>query len=398
MYEIYTPPSYREDLPAVPSRRRAKRTYLTVKGVVSLAVCCALLGSLVTCAGMYALGRGMQTGSPTPQYEYSVNAMVLSTVLSEERQELTAAEVYQANVGSTVGITTSVTTTNSLGFQTESAASGSGFILRSDGYILTNQHVIDGAGSIRVTLYNGETYDAKLTGSDESSDIAVIKIDAEGLTPVTTGDSDALRVGDGVVAIGNPLGELTFSLTHGVISALDRTVTISQKIAMDLIQTDCAINSGNSGGPLFNMYGEVVGITSAKYSGSGSGASVDNIGFAIPINDAVAIAESIIDNGYIVKPYVGVSVSNVTTELRRYGLPQGVIIRQVVEDSPAEKAGLKADDIVTAVNGTAVTDSTAFTYIVGKAKAGDQLKLSVYRQGKTLTLTVTVSQQNKAAL
>lgn len=150
------------------------------------------------------------------------------------------------------------------------------------------------------------------------------------------GDSDNLNVGDPVVAIGNPLGELTFSLTSGAVSALDREITLSSSLTMNLIQTDCAINSGNSGGALFNLYGEVVGITNAKYSGSGSSseASIDNIGFAIPINQVRSIVESIIENGYIVKPYIGVTVGNVSDEMQSYGLPQGAAVRSVTEDGP----------------------------------------------------------------
>ena len=173
-----------------------------------------------------------------------------------------------------------------LGFQTTAAASGSGFILTDNGYVLTNYHVIEDASSITVTMYDGSSYDAALVGYDESNDIAVLKIEAEGLTPVVLGDSDHLNVGDSVVAIETPWESLPFSLTSGAVSALDREITLSNGVTMDLIQTDCAINSGNSGGALFNLYGEVIGITNAKYSGSGSSseASIDNIGFAIPIN------------------------------------------------------------------------------------------------------------------
>ena len=185
--------------------------------------------------------------------------------------------------------------------------------------------MINGANSITVTLYDGSKYEAELIGEDASNDIAVLKIEAQNLTPVVLGSSDSLKVGEDVVAIGNPLGELTFSLTKGTVSALNRAITLSSGVTMNLIQTDCAINSGNSGGALFNLYGEVVGITNAKYSSSGySGqASIDNIGFAIPINSVRDIVTSIIEKGYISKPYIGVSVSNVSAESQSYGLPQG---------------------------------------------------------------------------
>ncbi|MBP3210808.1 MAG: trypsin-like peptidase domain-containing protein, partial [Oscillospiraceae bacterium] len=208
-----------------------------------------------------------------------------STALAEDRQPLTPAEVYEQNVNSTVGITISGQTTSRYGYGYTFQAAGSGFIITSDGYILTNYHVIADSEKVTVATYDNETYDAKVIGYDESNDIAVLKIEAEGLKPVTLGDSNSLRVGDTVLAIGNPLGELTFSLTRGIVSALSRSVAMSSGSTMSLIQTDCAINSGNSGGALFHEYGEVIGITNAKYSSSGySGeASFDNIGFAIPI-------------------------------------------------------------------------------------------------------------------
>ncbi len=324
---------------------------------------------------------------------------MIQTASVDTSQEMTQAEVYAANVNSTVGISTEITT-NYWGFQTTAAASGSGFILTDDGYVLTNYHVIEDASSITVTMYDGSSYDAALVGYDESNDIAVLKIEAEGLTPVVLGDSDHLNVGDSVVAIGNPLGELTFSLTSGAVSALDREITLSNGVTMDLIQTDCAINSGNSGGALFNLYGEVIGITNAKYSGSGSSseASIDNIGFAIPINHVRGIVQSIIENGYIAKPYIGVSVDDVSEETQSYGLPQGAAVKSVTQDSPAEKAGLQVNDIITKVGDTEISGSKDLVDVVGAASVGDQLVLTVYRQGQTIEVTVTVGEEVQSAL
>ena len=238
-----------------------------------------------------ARGTAVQVAAPRETTE-------LNLVTVDSGKLMTASQVYKANVNSTVGITTEITT-NWWGYQSTSAAAGSGFILTEDGYILTNEHVIEEANSITVAMYDGTKYPATLIGYDVSNDIAVLKIDAKGLTPVTLGNSDALEVGDEVIAIGNPLGELTFSLTKGIVSALNRAVTLSSNVTMNLIQTDAAINSGNSGGALFNMYGEVVGITNAKYSSSSSGASVDNIGFAIPISSVKTIITEIISGGSI---------------------------------------------------------------------------------------------------
>ena len=380
--------------------------------VVALLLACALVG------GASGVGASLLTGSrqttaqteTAAQSETSANGTTLfegqretealTVAHVDTSRELTAAEVYAENVNSTVGITTSITT-NYWGYQTQSAAAGSGFILTADGYILTNYHVVEDSNSITVSLYDGSTYDAKLIGYDENNDIAVLKIDATGLQPVVLGSSGELHVGDQVVAIGNPLGELTFSLTSGMVSALNREVTFSNGLRMSLIQTDAAINSGNSGGALFNMYGEVVGITNAKYGSSSSSsgtASIDNIGFAIPIDDVRSIVESIIENGYIVKPYIGVSVQNVSSESQQLGLPQGAAVAEVVADSPAESAGLKANDIITAVNGTAITSSTDLVNTVKGAAIGDELTLSVYRQGQEMELKLTVGEKTQDAL
>ena len=368
----------------------------------ALALVFALLGGVLGAGGAIWY-RSRQTVSAGDR---NVTAMlqgirensVLDTVDVDTGRLMTAAEVYAANVNSTVGITTSVTT-NYWGFQTTSAASGSGFILTQDGYILTNYHVVESSDSITVALYDGTVYDAELIGYDESNDVAVLKVDAEGLSPVILGDSDNLNVGDSVVAIGNPLGELTFSLTAGLVSAKDREVTLSSAVTMDLIQTDCAINSGNSGGALFNLYGEVIGITNAKYSSSSSSsASIDNIGFAIPINHVLPIVKSIIEKGYISKPYIGVTVSDVNRQTQLYGIPAGAAVQSVTEGSPAAEAGLQAGDVITRVNDTEMTGSNDLVSLVGAASVGDVLQLTVYRQGTTVELSLTVGEQIQSAL
>jgi serine protease Do len=372
--------------------------------IVALALCCSLVGGAVGAGGVYAATRltganATSTSAASTILEGERAAAVLNVAQIDTSKVMTPAEVYAANVNSTVGITTSITT-NWWGYQTTSAASGSGFILTEDGYILTNYHVIEGSSSITVTLYDDTSYEATLVGYDESNDIAVLKVDATGLAPVVLGDSDDLNVGDTVVAIGNPLGELTFSLTQGAVSALNRQITLSSDLTMDLIQTDCAINSGNSGGALFNLYGEVIGITNAKYSSSGSSseASIDNIGFAIPINSVRSIVQSIIEKGYISKPYIGVYYSDVDEKSQAYGLPQGASIESVVEGSAAEAAGLQANDIITAVNDTQITCGSDLADAVGAVSPGDVLTLTVYRQGQTIQLTLTVGEQIQSAL
>ena len=393
--------------PSAPVPEQKKKSGKAGK-IVALLLACALVGggSGFGAAALMQKNAAAQPQSTTQtssdasvMLEAKRQAAALQVASVDTGKVLTPSEVYAQNVNSTVGITTSITT-NYFGYQTTSAAAGSGFILTQDGYILTNYHVVEGSNSIKVTTYDGTSYDAQLIGYDESNDIAVLKIDATDLTPVVLGDSDTLNVGDTVVAIGNPLGELTFSLTTGVVSALDRPVTFSTGTTMNLIQTDCAINSGNSGGALFNLYGEVIGITNAKYSSSSSSseASIDNIGFAIPIDQVRSIFESIITNGYIVKPYIGVTVSDVSSESQSYGLPQGAAVRSVTENGPAAEAGLQESDIITAANGETITSSNDLVKLVKAASAGDTLELTVYRQGQTLTLTLTVGEQKTDAL
>ncbi len=394
-------PYYTAAQPPKP-RKQKKKAGMTGGRVVALALCCSLIGGIVGGVGVFFGMRGSAAqpapGTTTTIQQGERENTLIETVNVNTDEELTIAEVYAANVNSTVGITTSITT-NYWGFETTQAASGSGFILTADGYVLTNYHVIEGASSVSVTLYDGTAYDAEVIGYDESNDIAVLKVEATDLTPVVLGDSDGMNVGDTVVAIGNPLGELTFSLTSGVISAMSREVTLSAAVTMDLIQTDCAINSGNSGGALFNLYGEVIGITNAKYSsGSMSEASIDNIGFAIPINGIRPIVDQIIEQGYISKPYIGITVTDVSTDAQRYGLPQGAAVQSVGEDSPAAAAGLQPNDIITMANGVEVTGSNNLVSIVQSLEIGDTLTLSVYRQNETLELVVTVGELTQNVL
>lgn len=392
---------YRWSRPVPPEEKPAEKPKKQKKGfstggIIALTLCCSLVAGVIGAGAMYLWGDTSDKNGKdnvSNVYQGDRESTVLNINHVDTSKLMTQAEVYAANVRSTVGITTSITT-NYWGYQTTTPASGSGFVYSKDGYILTNYHVIEDANSITVTTYDGSSLSAKVVGYDESNDIAVLKVEAENLTPVILGDSANMNVGDAVVAIGNPLGELTFSLTSGYVSALDRQVTLSSGITMNLIQTDCAINSGNSGGALFNLYGEVVGIINAKYSGSsGSGASIDNIGFAIPINRVLSIVNSIIEKGYVVKPYIGVSVKDVSTETQSYGLPQGAAVVSVEENGPAQEYGLKVNDIVTHINGEAITGSADLKAIVTESAPGDVLQLTVWRKGATIELSITVGQQ-----
>ena len=278
--------------------------------------------------------------------------------------------------------------------QVESGA-GSGVIISSDGYILTCAHVVDGASSITVTI-DDKDYTATLVGEDTTSDVAVIKIDATGLTPATVGDSDSLKVGQSVMAVGNPLGELGGTVTGGMISALNRSVTIqgtSSTNTMSLIQMDASVSPGNSGGGLFNMNGELVGIVNAKSSDS----DAEGLGFAIPVNDAVKVAQELLENGYVTgRPYLGISYYAVTDAQTAAQLgvnAYGVYIVEVVKGGPADKAGLQAGDRIVSVDGSEVATQSDLGTLMQDHKAGDTIEITVARGGQMQTVTVTLGEK-----
>ena len=278
--------------------------------------------------------------------------------------------------------------------QVESGA-GSGVIISSDGYILTCAHVVDGASNITVTI-NDKDYTATLVGEDTTSDIAVIKIDADGLTPATVGNSDSLKVGQSVMAVGNPLGELGGTVTGGMISALNRSVTIqgsSSVNTMSLIQMDASVSPGNSGGGLFNMNGELVGIVNAKSSSS----DAEGLGFAIPINDAIKVAQELLENGYVTgRPYLGITYLAVTDAQTASQLgvnAYGVYVVEVVKGGPAEKAGLQAGDRIVSVDGTEIASKDDLGTLMQKHAAGDTLSITIAREGQMQTVNVTLGEK-----
>lgn len=307
---------------------------------------------------------------------------------------MTPSQVYAANVASVVAIYNEATVSY-YGQTGTSASSGSGFVLTADGYIVSNCHVVEGADKLTVQTVDGGEYVAKLVGVDESNDLSVLKIEAENLQPVTLGSSDALIVGDQVVAIGNPLGELTSTLTVGYVSAKDRTIS-SDGTYINMMQTDAAINPGNSGGPLFNMKGEVVGITTAKYSGStGSGASIEGIGFAIPMDDVAEMISDLIEYGYVRDPaYLGVTVRTVdSATAATYGLVVGSQVDEVVETGCAYKAGVRSKDIITDLGGYHITGNADLITSLRRFKAGQTTTITVYRNGQSLTFSITLDEK-----
>ena len=366
--------------------------------IIAIALCCALLGGAAGAGG--ALAYGHFAGGASTIYQSTTPTTAVNLANVDGHTILTPEEIYASNLGAAVGVNGNVTT-NVWGYTVKNAVSGSGFVISSNAttsYILTNYHVIDGVSDIKVFFADGKSYDATLVGGEQENDIAVLKIDAGDLPKVTLGDSDALNVGQEVYAIGNPLGELTFTFTGGYVSAKDRSVTMSDGTVMNMLQTDTAINSGNSGGPLFNEYGQVIGIVSAKLSSSSSSeATVEGLGFAIPINDVKDMVVSIMEHGYVTgKPNVGVLLDNVSQEAQRYGVPAGAEIMAVLDGSGADKGGLREGDIVTAVDGKEIDSVSALQEAVDGYKAGDSLTFTVYRDGEETTVTVTLDEDNQA--
>ena len=298
---------------------------------------------------------------------------------------LTPGQVYTQNVKSVVAISNQITT-NIYGQISTSSSSGSGFVLTEDGYIVSNYHVVENATTLTVTLWDNTQHEAQMIGGDEDNDIALLKIDAAGLRPVTLGSSDNLIVGDQVVAIGNPMGELTNTLTVGYISAKDREIS-TDGTYINMLQTDAAINPGNSGGPLFNMKGEVIGITTAKYSGTtSSGATIEGIGFAIPIDDISGMLEEIMNTGYVSRPYLGITVNTSADGV-------GAYVYTVDSNGAAAASGIKAGDIIVAIGDAEVDSVDGLTRALRNFKAGQTTTVSVYRSRQVLTLRITLGEK-----
>lgn len=362
-------------------------------GAVSL-----VLAGAVGFAGGYV---GAQMGRSTVviqqvQRSDSVDTGMLTT--SAGNSVLTTAQVAEIVSPSVVVITTEQVVYSQYSWygqqQVESGA-GSGVIISSDGYILTCAHVVSGASNVTVTIDDVD-YPATVIGEDESSDVAVIKIEAQGLTAATIGDSDVLKVGEQVLAVGNPLGELGGTVTGGMISALDRSVTIqgtNSVNTMSLIQMDASVSPGNSGGGLFNMAGELIGIVNAKSSSS----DAEGLGFSIPINDAVKVAQDLVEHGYVSgRPYLGISYYAVTSAQSAAQLgvnSYGVYIVTVEEGGPADKGGLKAGDRIVSMNGAEVMTSTDLTSALQLCNAGDTVEITVARSGQMRTCTVTLGEK-----
>ena len=377
-------------------RPRKKQSFFksTAAKVIAIVLACAIIG---TGCGFGGAALYRSSTRQTVTLQQSDRAPVTVSVKQVDGQtKMEPAEVYASTVNSVVSINTTATAgTNIFGQTVETASAGSGFIISSDGYIVTNYHVVKGATSVKVTLYSGDTYDATVIGGDSDYDVAVIKINASGLPAVTLGNSADVNVGDTVLAIGNPLGELTFSMSQGIVSCCDRAINVDGT-PFNMIQVDASINPGNSGGPLVNLYGEVVGIVSAKYS-SYSNTTVEGLGFAIPISDVRAIITDIIENGQVTgKAYLAIKAGTMTEQMAAQydiDITEGVFVYSTESGGAGEKAGLQLGDVITKLNDTAITSMTDLTMAKKSYKAGDTVTLTVYRSGEYITLDLTFDQQ-----
>ncbi len=358
--------------------------------------------------------------SEAPESNISAETVSMLKAAESDGKELSGEEIVEKVMPSVVGIESTFSMPEQqrsggnrffgFGFdfggeqvQQDPVGTGTGVTVTEDGYIVTNAHVIydsqNGCGlasDIKVLL-GDDTYEAEVIGYDTDCDLAVLKVDGKGLTAAEFGDSDELKLGENVIAIGNPLGfDLMNTVTRGCVSGLNRNITINDK-SMNLIQTDAAINSGNSGGPLINKYGQVIGINSSKMSSSYYGeASIEGIGFAIPSNEVSKIVDDIMNFGYVTgKPQLGISCQAVTETISQmYNMPVGVYVVEVSENSAAEKAGLRKGDIITAVNGVEVTTSEELTAQKNLHSAGDEIELTFIRDGEEMTAKVTLDEMN----
>ncbi len=375
-------------------KSKKERRGMGAGAIIALCLVCAILAAVVSAGVTYlatrdgsrsVLGEAIDNIVPTP-------VPVISTASAGDNGAVndTAAYIYELAKQQVVGIRTDITYYNVFGQSTSASVSGSGVIITSDGYILTNHHVVEDAinGDLDVTvmMYDETSYDAEIVGYDKDNDIALLKIDAQGLNAAQLGDSDELSVGQIVYAVGNPLGELNYSMTSGIVSATDRTITTESDVAMNVFQIDAAVNSGNSGGPVYNSLGQVIGIVSAKYASTG----VEGIGFAIPITEAAHIANQLLEYGYVTdRAYFGITTATVTSSMAEaYNMVEGAFVNQVSEGSAAEKAGMQEGDTIIALDGKTVSGASELTSMLKQYHAGDTATVTVSRDKEEIDLTV----------
>ncbi|NLM83246.1 MAG: trypsin-like serine protease [Clostridiales bacterium] len=387
------------EAPAPPKKKRSRAP----ARVAALLLACAVVSGAAAYGGARlawsqytpeVYGYTSPAPSPLVPAQSTGGAKDTNTTPVYTGEVMPAERIYELALTQVVGVNTDVKT-NIFGQETSRAVSGSGFIVSEDGYIVTNYHVISYAAEygydLTVMLRDGSSYPAKIIGFDKDIDVAVIKIDARGLNPVTIGNNENMKVGETVYAVGNPLGELDYTMTSGIISALDRVISVDSSTRINMFQFDAAVNSGNSGGPVYNSRGEVVGIVSAKYSFTG----VEGLGFAIPINDVVDIVNQLMTTGHISgKPAMGVSVRTITPEAAEYyGRVVGAGVEKVQPGSAADKAGIKVGDIIIKLGDYEITSVEDLIFYKRKFKAGDTTTITVNRGKEEIVLEITFDEE-----
>lgn len=400
--DAYTPGGYAYGAQSAPQQeaekpKKKKKKFGFLKAACLVLVCALVSGAASWLVVDYVLDHHTQQVSNRPVVlGGQVSSLASDEGEIEPGETLTGNQIYNLGLKQVVGVNTAFTT-NIFGQTTPRAVSGSGFIISEDGYILTNYHVISYAvvygGELTVFTSDGTEYDASIVGYIESNDIAVIKIDAQGLTPVTLGDSDTMQVGEWVYAIGNPLGELEYSMTPGIVSAQDRVITTTDDItdtatSINMFQISAAVNKGNSGGPVYNSRGEVIGVVTAKYADAEDG--VEGLGFAIPINDALNIATQLIEQGYVAGAGLGITGINSSSmfnqfAMERYEIPEGIYVDTVNEGSAAEAAGILPGDIITALGDKETTSMDELKLALRSYTPGETETITVYRLGERMS-------------
>lgn len=383
--------------------KRPAGFFVRNKGMIATGVICSLLGGIIgggiasSVWDKNALAAQQSNGNQSYS-AFPINQTTPVQISGDAAAISPGVAIAKAVTPAIVGITNKATVRNYFGQVGETAVgTGSGVIFREDGYIITNYHVIEGATSLSVSLADGRIVDGTIVGADATTDIAVVKIDADNLTAAVLGDSDQLEVGELAIAIGNPLGEeFARTVTEGIISGTNRTIQAEDR-TYTVIQTDAAINSGNSGGALVNSKGEVIGINSVKIQSNG----VEGMGFAIPINEVKPIVQELMDNGYVSRPYMGITGMTLTNQVVQYyrlnpQVSQGVLVYSTVAGSPAQQAGIQPGDVLYKVDSTVLESMEQLTEYLADHKAGDKLTFLVDRSGKSIEATVTLGDQGKA--
>lgn len=384
----YTPPAKK--------KRPVLRAMAIILCAVALVFGSSYISTRIALNNVEAFGFSIETVQAyNPPPTITNGAIPDSTFLTANtitnQNELTLPDLFDGANPAVVAISTEVTGRNAFGQTVTRPASGSGFFISSDGYIVTNDHVIENVRNITVLLYNGRQYPATVVGRDPASDIAVIKINVTGIAYLTFGNSDAVRVGEQVAAIGNPLGELANSMTVGWISALDRDITVDG-VTRTKLQTDAAVNRGNSGGPLLNLHGEVIGVVNAK----SVGVDVEGLGFALPSNDVRAVAEQLMEYGFIRgRAILGISVN----EIIQWGTNRRMVqVSAVSIGGAADRAGIRVGDIILSVDGTAVSTFDGLRAVLDRRSPNDEVDVRINRGGTESTVRVTLDEYRPAGL